>query len=570
MSDLMINADRLLDLAGAVCNRSASEKDFVELDSILRADQVSCGRYLDYCQIHGALRLQMRACRAAQKVCQQISINSKLVLQDPSEFDVATAETLPAISIGFLPTAIRGTIGFFSQELPFSLLIAAVLTGLGLWFASMIYVSSPDKIAKNSLLPTKTSFDPTLKVVGKITGMVDCKWADPNSEAINGANVLLGRKYALASGLVEITYDTGAKVVLQGPVTYEVESTNGGFLSVGKLTGMVENEAAKGFSVRTPTTVVIDLGTEFSVDVQPDRSTVVHVIRGVVNTVRDDRTGGVPVCERLMAGEAIRFSSRLTDPPQRISGRTSHVILPPDLRAAVQQVNKARASRMLLKPTGLVASAYHRIWNVGGKLVADNDRHLAFRMATDGVFGRGEKNQSPRSSFDTFKGPENSGQTNQKSSATSSSLSTIHYPLSTSFVGLLYNRPMRFDRIKVFLGRQMGDGGNWASMPRVFILKKPVDTDLVAPESNPENWRELCLDQLFCGASFDVKYDANPGAVLECLLTGFSEEQRTGYGWALGGAPGDGPAGYVSVTELRGYGMELQNMETTKGDSEVK
>ena len=34
---------------------------------------------------------------------------------------------------------------------------------------------------------------------------------------------------------MEITYDTGAKVILQGPATYEVDSTNGGFLSLGKL-----------------------------------------------------------------------------------------------------------------------------------------------------------------------------------------------------------------------------------------------------------------------------------------------------------------------------------------------
>ena len=59
--------------------------------------------------------------------------------------------------------------------------------------------------------------------------MVDCKWH-------GGSRVSLGQKLDLASGLMEITYDTGAKVILQGPVTYEVES-NGGYLSVGKLTG---------------------------------------------------------------------------------------------------------------------------------------------------------------------------------------------------------------------------------------------------------------------------------------------------------------------------------------------
>ena len=44
---------------------------------------------------------------------------------------------------------------------------------------------------------------------------------------------------------MEITYDTGAKVVLQGPVTYQAES-NGGYLSLGRVTGKLE----KGSGVR--------------------------------------------------------------------------------------------------------------------------------------------------------------------------------------------------------------------------------------------------------------------------------------------------------------------------------
>ena len=73
--------------------------------------------------------------------------------------------------------------------------------------------------------------------------MVDCKWA---GTAFDAPGVPLGRKYELASGLVEITYDTGAKIILQGPVTYEVESGNGGYLAVGKLTARVEKGCGFG------------------------------------------------------------------------------------------------------------------------------------------------------------------------------------------------------------------------------------------------------------------------------------------------------------------------------------
>ena len=148
-------------------------------------------------------------------------------------------------------------------------------------------MSQPEQIAKQSVLPSTigrgaggegvenvTHLRPT---VGRITGMVDCKSA---GIALDSPGVSLGRKYELASGLMEITYDTGAKVILQGPVTYEVESATGGYLSVGKLTARVENakqqpaiskfpnlQISKLFVVRTPTAIVTDLGTEFGVEV---------------------------------------------------------------------------------------------------------------------------------------------------------------------------------------------------------------------------------------------------------------------------------------------------------------
>ena len=72
--------------------------------------------------------------------------------------------------------------------------------------------------------------------VGRISGLVNCRWPDRGTETFDGAAIRLGSKYALAAGFMEITYDTGAKVILQGPCTYEVESAAGGFLALGKLT----------------------------------------------------------------------------------------------------------------------------------------------------------------------------------------------------------------------------------------------------------------------------------------------------------------------------------------------
>ena len=285
MNDIAVHADHLLDLAEAVCNRDASKADLVKLKSLLLGDPTACRRYLLYCEMQAALRFEVRADRAAQKVCQQIDIKS--VPHAPPESDIPEIGASVNSYSTFLSTTLHGTIGYFSHEIPFSFLIGAVLTSLLVLVAWLVPVSRQMEIVKDTLptpLVNQRQFIPDSKteIVGKITGMVDAKWADPNTETFHGANVLLGRKYALSSGLIEITYDTGAKVILQGPMTYEVESKNGGYMSVGKITGKVKNETAKGFAIRTPTAIVTDLGTEFGVEVDKNGLTTSHVFRGRV------------------------------------------------------------------------------------------------------------------------------------------------------------------------------------------------------------------------------------------------------------------------------------------------
>jgi hypothetical protein len=141
---------------------------------------------------------------------------------------------------------------------------------------------------------------------------------------------------------MEITYDTGAKVILQGPVTYEIEAENGGFLRVGKLTGKVETQSARGFSVRTPTAKVTDLGTEFGVEILKDGNCQVHVLAGSVDTVALENGRPKGQSCRLGAGQAV----------QVISNRSSNVA-----GSAIVALKKAEPTtfvRKLPRPPKLV------------------------------------------------------------------------------------------------------------------------------------------------------------------------------------------------------------------------
>ena len=180
--------------------------------------------------------------------------------------------------------------------------------------------------------------------------------------------------------------------------------------------------------------------------------------QGEVETLPRVHTGGKAMATRPGAGEAIRVISGHA-PPQRIPFHAASL-----MGNTIRTIRQTRKSSPLLtSPTNVVATAYHRIWGVDGKLLAEKDRALALKVATDGWFGRGENNAGPQSSFDTFNGDRT----------------------DTAFVGLIYGCRVRLDRIKVFLGCQTSDGGNWRELPRLFVLKKPVDPGDTPPERDP-------------------------------------------------------------------------------------
>ena len=257
-------------LIEAVCDGMANDVQVRNLESLLLADEEARNFYVDLLDLDAKLQRLVGSLQEGDAALREFIAFELMSSQQPT----------PA----FVSTTLHTTLGYFSEGMPLAYLLATMIVGVGLLIGSQIYVSGPEQVAWQLSPATndKGTHDPQVPFVGRITGMVDCRWSDPQTEAHNGASVPLGRKYALSSGLMEITYDTGAKVILQGPMAYEVESKNGGFLPVGKLTGKVEVEGAKGFAVRTPTAIMTDLGTEFGVEVDKSGITTSHVFRGTV------------------------------------------------------------------------------------------------------------------------------------------------------------------------------------------------------------------------------------------------------------------------------------------------
>jgi ferric-dicitrate binding protein FerR (iron transport regulator) len=116
--------------------------------------------------------------------------------------------------------------------------------------------------------------------VADLVCTVNCRWAALAPKA--GDRLHVGQTLHLVAGVAEIRFDAGAKVVVQSPAELTLQSGKCLRLNVGKLTAEITAKEARGFTVVTPEGTFADQGTEFGVEVAPDRSSRVHVFKGQV------------------------------------------------------------------------------------------------------------------------------------------------------------------------------------------------------------------------------------------------------------------------------------------------
>jgi len=135
----------------------------------------------------------------------------------------------------------------------------------------------------------------------------DCAWYVEHAKRDQMSSYLAGDVVRVTKGKLELTYNHGTKVVLHAPAAYQLLSSMKARMQLGRLTATVP-ESGIGFSVLTPRATVIDLGTEFGIEVNSDSSTDVVVFKGEVDVDFNDQTDTASA-RRLRMGEAVRLDA---------------------------------------------------------------------------------------------------------------------------------------------------------------------------------------------------------------------------------------------------------------------
>ena len=264
------------ELLSAVCDNRATEHQRAELTDLLRGSADARDEYLRYVDLHAAL---------AEEVVP--AVESAIV-------DYRTGETLSA-DVGESLRAKRSTDRSWLGLNWWIVVVASLFFAV---FVTWSVVSSINPNAESSQEIATTRLSRS-SVVATLVYTESCSWANPN--IVEGQPMLLGT-YDLKSGKAMIRMLGGAEVAMVGPCQIELCHAGSARLHLGNVVVRASDDA-EGFTLWTPNSEVVDLGTEFAVKVADAGDTEVHVLDGMVE-YRSQRT---PRSEPtiLRAGDAI-------------------------------------------------------------------------------------------------------------------------------------------------------------------------------------------------------------------------------------------------------------------------
>lgn len=198
---------------------------------------------------------------------------------------------LTAISLALAVAVLVLIVGFFSKSGPNELTRS----------------SPPERPLAAPAVPETTKSlaraDPS--PVASLSRLHNVRWAGSEFVLAEGGRLLPDQEIKLDAGRAEIAFDVGVQMVVAGPAHLRILGPLKTQAFFGSITARV-GKNARGFSILTPQGKVVDLGTEFGLNLSRSGEMQVAVFEGTVD-IESSSPGG-PM-QRLLAGEGVRVGS---------------------------------------------------------------------------------------------------------------------------------------------------------------------------------------------------------------------------------------------------------------------
>jgi len=273
---------------------SLQQSDCDRLEQILSESSEARSSFIAYMQVEAALKWRIRgthsmdALRRFSKAPEPDTNNSA---QHPS--GTASRRLFSSRRLYYVTTAIAASLIF--------LLASSVWHFFG---STRVESSGPFVSDTPAAIPLRES---NAAAVAQVVAMSsESHWFLEN-RGDGEENVRIGDTIRLTRGQLRLDFACGATVTMKSPAALQVISPKRTRAILGTLKAHA-GVGAEGFTVETPRTTVVDLGTDFGINVTRHGSTDVAVFNGAID-LQSDGVKGLSSSQRLKAGEGVRVSS---------------------------------------------------------------------------------------------------------------------------------------------------------------------------------------------------------------------------------------------------------------------
>jgi len=253
------------DAVAAVCHGTASEELARALNDLLRNNTAALDEYTIRLELHSYLASE-RDLFASPDTQEAVEIETDKIIHHP-----------------------LGVAGRRSMQTVWTLALAVCLALItaGVW----------------KFRPAERSVT-TSKAVAMLSRTADAQWIQGKEIPRLGAPLEPGH-LQLHAGLAEVSFYSGARLLIEGPADVQLISQNSAYCKNGRIVAEVPDQA-RGFQIKTPHAVLSDLAGSIGLEVKTEE-TEAHAFKGTIKVMgyavdeglaaRIDRAGTVRLIE---------------------------------------------------------------------------------------------------------------------------------------------------------------------------------------------------------------------------------------------------------------------------------
>ncbi|SIO67962.1 Concanavalin A-like lectin/glucanases superfamily protein [Singulisphaera sp. GP187] len=269
---MMRDPDRdteLQSLLEAVCEETITTEQLARLEAIMMADPEAETRYLEFMQVHADLLREFGGARSR--------VDLSGWDRERSGFEEGV---FPHTASGFRPWSRPAYRGFMVLVAAAAIGLAATIAFHALNEARPRRMGPTRQVAIRNAKPPYRKVDVTrgIALVVKVDGM---QWESPDRAHPSEGDVLAAGRLRFRAGRLFLNMFTGVSLVVEGPADVELLSFDKVHVRSGRLRARVP-EGAEGFVVSGPGSAVVDLGTEFGLNIGSDGKMQGKVFKGMV------------------------------------------------------------------------------------------------------------------------------------------------------------------------------------------------------------------------------------------------------------------------------------------------